>query len=212
MYKVFVENRPIIICKKNTIPIDCEILFADRVKSLEKDVFTRFNKKKTKMPIIILSQNPTKDFNRLFEKHTLIIAAGGLVRKKNKLLFIKRLGKWDIPKGKLEKLEEPQQGAIREVQEECGIKELIIEQLIIITYHTYTEKNKALLKKTYWYAMKYEGNNEIVVQTEEGITKAKWCSVNKLDKIKNNTYESILEVINSYFENKETENKIENYE
>jgi len=199
MYKVFVENRAIIICEKNPILIDCVLLFADRIKSLEKDVFTLFDKKTPKMPLVILSQYPSKDFNRLFEKYTLVLAAGGLVKKNDKFLFIKRLGKWDIPKGKLEKLETPQQGAIREVEEECGINNLTIEQLIITTYHTYTEKNKQILKKTYWYAMNYQGNEEIIVQSQEGITKGKWLKKKKLDKIRNNTYESILEVLDTYF-------------
>jgi len=198
MYKVFVENRPIIICNKNTFPIDSQLLFADRIRSLEKDVFPLLDKKTPHTPIIILSQDPTKDFNRLFNKHALIIAGGGLVRKDHELLFIKRFGKWDIPKGKLEKLETPEQGAIREVEEECGITNIEIERPISTTYHTYTEKNKLILKKTYWFLMNYYGDTLPIAQTEEGITKVKWFSNKKLHKIRNNTYESILEVLDEY--------------
>ena len=203
MYKVFVENRPIIICEKNTFPLDSIILFAEKVKTIDKDVFPLFEKNSPKTPIIILSQNATVEFNRLFAKHSLLIAAGGIVRKGEEYLFIKRFGKWDIPKGKLEKLENPEIGAIREIEEECGISNPIIERFICETYHTYRDtykgKNKLTLKKTFWYGLTYSGEEELLPQVQEGITKAKWFKISKLEKIRLNTYASILEVIDIYF-------------
>jgi len=200
IYKIFVENRPIIICEKNTFPLDCILLFAERLTNLEKDVFTPYiDKQKPKHPVIILSPDAHFDFQRLFAQHSLISAAGGIVRKKNKYLFIKRLGKWDIPKGKLEAGESSESGAIREIQEECGISEVKIERFIGTTYHTYTEKKTLILKKTDWYAFVYEGDETLVPQKEEGITKTKWIKEKKLDKIRSNTYESIIEVIDMYF-------------
>ena len=51
-----------------------------------------------------------------------IIAAGGLVtNENNELLMIFRRGKWDLPKGKLDKGETIEECAIREVEEETGI-------------------------------------------------------------------------------------------
>ena len=48
-----------------------------------------------------------------------IHAAGGLVRNiKGQYLFIFRNGKWDLPKGKIEKGEGIKSAAIREVEEE----------------------------------------------------------------------------------------------
>lgn len=207
MYKVFVENRPIIICEKNTFPFDSNILFAENIRSIEKDVFSLFEKSSPKIPIVLLTKDPEAEFNRLFAKHSVIIAAGGIVRKKDEYLFIKRFGKWDIPKGKLEKNENPELGAIREIEEECGISNPKIEHLICETLHTYRDnykgKNKLTLKKTYWYAMSYEGEEELVPQKEEGISKVKWFKKSKLDKIRLNTYESIVEVIESYFDPKD---------
>lgn len=203
MYKVFVENRPIIICEKNTFPFDSNILFAENVRSIEKDVFPLFEKSLTKIPFVLLTKHPEAEFNRLFEKHTVIIAAGGIVRKGDEYLFIKRFGKWDIPKGKLEKTEDPETGAIREIEEECGISNPKVEHLICETYHTYRDKgkkNKLTLKKTYWYAMVYAGDEELIPQTEEGISKVRWFKKSKLDKIRLNTYESIIEVIETYFD------------
>lgn len=203
MYKVFVENRPIIICEKNTFPLECQLLFAERIKSIEKDVFPLFEKNSPKTPIILLAKDADAEFNRLFEKYSLITAAGGIVRKDDGYLFIKRFGKWDIPKGKLNKKEDPQLGAIREIEEECGISNPVIEQFICETYHTYRdtykEKNKLTLKKTYWYGMTYSGEEELIPQTEEGISKVKWFKKSKMDKIRSNTYESIIEVMDLYF-------------
>lgn len=199
MYKVFVENRPIIICEKNTFPLDCKLLFSEDIKSVGKDVFPLFEKNSPKTPIIILAKDAFSEFNRLFSKYSIIIAAGGIVRRNDEYLFIKRFGKWDIPKGKLEKSEDPQLGAIREIEEECGISNPVIEQFICETYHTYLEKNKSTLKKTYWYGLAYSGEEELIPQEEEGISKVKWFKKSKLDKIRSNTYESILEVMDTYF-------------
>lgn len=203
MYKVFVENRPIIICEKNTFPLDCKLLFSEHIKSIEKDIFPLFEKNSPKTPIVVLAKNAPVEFNRLFSKYSLIVAAGGIVKKGDEYLFIKRFGKWDIPKGKLEKQEDPESGAIREIEEECGISNPVIEQFICETYHTYREKNKQTLKKTYWYGMAYSGDEEPVPQEEEGISKVKWFKRSKLDKVRSNTYESILEVMDAYFGPKE---------
>jgi hypothetical protein len=54
---------------------------------------------------------------------TEVGAAGGLVRHDSgKYLFIEKKGKLDLPKGHIEPGEEAEECAIREVEEECGIK------------------------------------------------------------------------------------------
>lgn len=68
-----------------------------------------------------------KDFETVFQnlknKIKLIKAAGGLVKNGDgDYLFIYRLGKWDLPKGKVEDNEKMREAAVREVEEECGIK------------------------------------------------------------------------------------------
>src|SRR5690606_23008426 len=69
----------------------------------------------------------TKDTNAFFKQIkasvNVIKAAGGLVENsKSEYLFIKRLGKWDLPKGKVEEGEKMKEAAVREVEEECGIQ------------------------------------------------------------------------------------------
>jgi 8-oxo-dGTP pyrophosphatase MutT (NUDIX family) len=125
-----------------------------------------------------------------------IEAAGGLVKnKQQEYLFIFRNGKWDLPKGKIEKGESIENGAIREVEEECGISPLQIKRTLAPTYHIYSLEEKNILKPTYWFEMLYKGHQVLTPQTEEGITKAEWVSKNNFDKIKQNTFPSILKVL-----------------
>ncbi len=126
----------------------------------------------------------------------VIEAAGGLVKnKKGEYLFIFRNGKWDLPKGKLDKGETVRAAALREVEEECGIGKLKIVKELNSTYHTYHEKEKAILKRTYWFEMSCEDDTNLVPQQEEGITEVKWLSKNELDQVYANTYESVKEVL-----------------
>jgi ADP-ribose pyrophosphatase YjhB (NUDIX family) len=133
-------------------------------------------------------------FSKLFK---VIDAAGGLVKnKKAEWLFIYRHNKWDLPKGKLEKNEAITDAAIREVEEECGIKGLSIVKQIPSTYHIYFIDSKAVLKRTYWFEMDCTDLSPLVPQQEEGITDVKWLSKNELKKVWANTYESVRDVMN----------------
>lgn len=203
MYKVFIENRLVIICEKNSIKIDSIILFSENVTSFEKDIFPLFKKSEPKIPIILIAKDAHTEFERLFEGYKRVIAAGGIVKKNDTYLFIKRQGKWDIPKGKLSKKEAPETGAIREIEEECGISNPTIKQFICCTYHTYRFKDKPRLKLTYWYGLDYEGDEEPVPQAEEGITKVKWFTKDKIEKVRRKTFLSIIEVIDHYFQPEE---------
>lgn len=126
----------------------------------------------------------------------VIEAAGGLVKnKKGEYLFIFRNGKWDLPKGKIEKKEGIKEAAIREVEEECGIGKLKILKELESTFHTYHQEEKAVLKRTYWFEMLCEDESKLVPQLEEGITEVKWLSKKDLQQVLDNTYESIKEVM-----------------
>lgn len=126
----------------------------------------------------------------------VIEAAGGLVKnKKGEYLFIFRNGKWDLPKGKIEKGEGIKEAAIREVEEECGIGKLKIGKELESTYHTYELNGKSILKRTYWFEMSCADESKLVPQIEEGITEVKWLSKNDLQQVFENTFESIKEVL-----------------
>lgn len=149
--------------------------------------------------IIILSEDVLelwKTFKSLFNVR---IAAGGMVvNAKEKLLFIKRQGFWDLPKGHAEKGESIEETALREVEEECGLSGLQIVTPLMTSYHTYSLKKNTILKQVHWFVMEYLGNEKGIPQEKEGITKIKWVKKNKLEKIFSNTYPSIKEVVTSY--------------
>ena len=71
--------------------------------------------------------------------------------KGDQVLMIYRLGKWDLPKGKLKSDEDQAAGALREVEEETNIKLELGEELPS-TWHSYAYKGNKMLKKTSWFS------------------------------------------------------------
>lgn len=131
------------------------------------------------------------------KKFKVIEAAGGVVDKGGKILLIYRKGRWDIPKGKLDKGEKKKACAVREVEEETGVK-VSIERKINATWHTYVNKKKYVLKKTHWYVMKCEDDSCLAPQAEEDIEEARWMNLTELRAALYNSYRSIRVVIQEY--------------
>lgn len=141
-----------------------------------------------------------EDILELFEEFKAcfkVIEAGeGLVfNTRGEFLVIHRNGTWDLPKGKLEKGEDFQMAALREVEEETGLQELQLVDPLMSSYHTYTLKRKRVLKKTKWFEMLYTGSGEPVLQAEEGITDFRWVTPGEIGFIRENSYASILDVL-----------------
>lgn len=141
-----------------------------------------------------------ESFQSLFR---IIHAAGGVTNnKKNEILFIYRLNKWDLPKGKLESNENEKTAAIREVEEETGISNLEVIEFLQNTYHIYRGENRErIMKITHWYSMKCHGEKITTQpQIEEGISKAEWKSIKEIqEKIFPQTFKNIQLVIDYYF-------------
>ena len=134
--------------------------------------------------------------NTVAKSVTLIEAAGGLVKNETEdYLFIYRNDKWDLPKGKIEKGEGVKEAAVREVEEECGIKVSKLEEKICKTYHVYIYKGDVVLKKTHWFNMRYKGHEKLKPQKEEGITDVRWFSKSYIGTIEANTFPSIMDVL-----------------
>jgi ADP-ribose pyrophosphatase YjhB (NUDIX family) len=147
--------------------------------------------------ILLWCQNPDIILQDILTETKLVEAAGGIVENINgDFLFIKRLGNWDLPKGKIEKGETIEETALREIEEECGITNLELGTAISETFHLYVEKDILILKKSYWFNVKYNGTDmNLVPQLNENITEAKWFNKSNINQIKENTYPSILSVL-----------------
>lgn len=124
-------------------------------------------------------------------------AAGGIVTKDKQWLMIYRRKLWDLPKGKMDKGEKSEQTAIREVEEETGVKARIGEK-ICTTWHTYTHNNNAILKRTKWFQMICEDDSKMVPQEEEDIEKLEWVSGDEAQRLLVNSFSSIRYVINCH--------------
>lgn len=114
----------------------------------------------------------------------VIESAGGLVCNQNHhiLLMFKR-GKWDMPKGRIDKGQSTVSAALREVEEETGlnIKKLKIKGKLVSTWHTTSHNNIKYLKKTHWYLMQYDGSDDDTApQVEEGIIECRWVHLSDL--------------------------------
>ena len=129
-----------------------------------------------------------------------IVAGGGIVRNEDeKILFQLRRGKWDLPKGKLEKGEKIEECAVREVEEETGLKNIVLGELIGITHHDYTENGKEIEKETHWFNMSVSGKQQLVPQVEEDILELRWVAKNEVNDYLSNTFANIVEIVNKYY-------------
>ena len=128
----------------------------------------------------------------------IVKAAGGLVFKGDKMLMIYRLGKWDLPKGKLEKGERTLEGALREVEEECAIT-VSADDKLTSTWHTYVSDGRRILKKTTWFRMTCLSDAGMRPQVEENIEDIRWMSRADVEEALKSTYGSIKEVFTTHW-------------
>ncbi len=134
-----------------------------------------------------------------YDDHIFVLAAGGVVEDENgRLLAIKRLGKWDLPKGKVEKAEAVEAGAVREVQEECGLKRVQLIKPVTSTWHTYERKGKQHLKRTDWFLMRASSTEELTAQSEEDIQEVRWLDEAGVRMMEADTYPSLLPVLQAW--------------
>ena len=125
-------------------------------------------------------------------------AAGGLVEKDGQVLMIYRLGKWDLPKGKLKKDEDPAIGGLREVEEETNVK-LEMGPPLPSTWHSYAYNGNKMLKKTNWYVMRCLDDTLMKPQAEEYIEEVRWMDpLEALAKLEEESYSSIALVVRYY--------------
>ena len=198
MYKVFFNDRTIFLTDEFSKHFQVKYGLFYKYRSIQdlKDLISFYNRLK-RIDTLFLFHHDIDVLRDAFRACFLNIeAAGGLVRNNlDNYLFIKRRGKWDLPKGKLDKNESFEIAARREVIEECGLDDVKIVNPLLSTYHTYTLKNEMALKKTTWYEMLYEGDKTPVPQFEEDITDIRWFEKGRMQEITDNTFKSVIDVM-----------------
>ena len=203
MYKVFINDKEIILTDKlPEMPAISSLSANIKNKKEFLCIIDDFlgNLHKTPDYYYILNENPDLLLSYLKDHMIYIEAAGGLVENpQNEILFIFRYGKWDLPKGKKEPCESPENTAIREVIEECGIGDIRIKSPLASTYHMYAlPSNQWVLKQTFWYLM-FSGDWENPTpQIEEDISKVVWVNPSNLKDYLSNTYASIRMLVQEH--------------
>ena len=203
-HQVYINERPVqFVALKNSqrTKIEKGYLIAGEEDMTPEGVFNEMHTSIPPMGIIYLCENPDRQWEKFKSIFNCIDASGGVVKnKQHQILVIFRRGKWDLPKGKIDDGETPEQAALREVGEECGLKELELGALIATTFHTYLLKDKRILKKTFWYEMSSDSKVELVPQTEEDIEKVAWMTEGQIKSaVFSNSYPSVKSVLEDFF-------------
>ena len=197
--KVFINSSELYLAdtvSADNIDSDLRVRYNGKVKSLHH--YIDFLEKTPKKTSVLLYND---DFEKLWtdfkSPYKIVEAAGGVVENDEKeTLMIFRRDWWDLPKGKIDPGETPEIAAIREVKEETGLKNVILNKFLCLTYHTYTLNEKRILKPTHWYLMS-SNDTDLTPQTLEGILEVKWVKIHKISGISFRIYGSIVEVLNA---------------
>jgi 8-oxo-dGTP pyrophosphatase MutT (NUDIX family) len=200
MYKVFFNDSFFILTQKPDPELhkNWQVIAITSYTQIEKWLL-EIEKTNETIQCIFTNSSPTDIWHDFYKNIRIVAAAGGLVRNDiQKYLFIFRRGKWDLPKGKIDKGESTEEAAIREVKEETGLENVYIDGNTFVTYHVYRYKGKLALKPTYWYPMVSLGNDKLIPQTNEDIEKAEWFKSSELTEIKKNMFGTIHSVIDFY--------------
>ncbi|WP_295338205.1 NUDIX domain-containing protein [Flavobacterium sp.] len=189
MYKVFVNDKPLFLTNEVAKETDFQLFLLESV-DIEQVIIKIFQNKIQKAYLYYPDEKAI--LKKVKEKIPVCKAGGGLVyNKAGDVLFIFRNGKWDLPKGGIEKGEEIEDTAIREVEEETGVKNLKITHKLQKTYHVFKRGGKYKLKVTHWYEMRTDFNGTPKPQANEGIEKVAWLGPEEIKEALKNSYENI---------------------
>jgi 8-oxo-dGTP pyrophosphatase MutT (NUDIX family) len=189
MYKVFVNDKPLFLTNEISRETDFQLFLLESI-DIEQLIVKMFQNKIQKA--YLYHPDEKEIMKTLKAKIPVNKAGGGLVyNKKGEVLFIFRNGKWDLPKGGIEKGEEIEDTAMREVEEETGVGKLRITNKLEKTYHVFKRNGKYKLKVTHWFEMQSDFEGIPHGQVEEGIEKVEWLNPEQIKEALKNSYENI---------------------
>ncbi len=189
MYKVFVNDKPLFLTNEIAKETDFQLFLLESI-DIEQLIIKMFQNKIQKASLYYPDEKAI--LKKLKEKISVCKAGGGLVfNKKGDVLFIFRNGKWDLPKGGIERGEEIEDTAMREVEEETGVDKLVITRKLQKTYHIFKRNGKYKLKVTHWFEMQTTFDGIPFPQANEGIEKAVWLNPEQIKEALKNSYENI---------------------
>jgi len=204
--KIYFDDKPVYLCDELSEELK-EILhhpdavFIDEISTPAINSLLHEIKKEDFHAGVILNDDLEALRKSFFKHFTTIEAAGGIVQNdKKELLFIYRLEKWDLPKGKVEENEEIEIAAAREIEEETGLKDMVLKKKIGETYHTYNAYGKHYLKTTHWFYFTSDSHQKLQPQLEENITLIKWIKTKDIKTPMENTYASIKDIMHCFFD------------
>ena len=131
---------------------------------------------------------------RFFAEFKYIEAAGGVVcNDRDETLMIFCYRRWDLPKGHVDAGESDAECAVREIEEETGVKGAKIVRFLCNTLHAYNVYGSWELKRTAWFELKAD-HCDTKPQAEEDILQAKWCTPEEVEENLRTTYPTIRNV------------------
>jgi 8-oxo-dGTP pyrophosphatase MutT (NUDIX family) len=189
MYKVFVNDKPLFLTNEIQKETDFQLFLLESI-DIRQLVIKIFQNKINKA--YLYHPDEKEILRTLKSKLRVNKAGGGLVyNSKGEVLFIFRNGKWDLPKGGVEKGEKNKAAALREVEEETGVTGLQPMKKLQKTYHIFKRNGAYKLKITHWYEMKTDFDGVLFPQADEGIEKAEWLNPEQIKEALKNSYQNI---------------------
>jgi 8-oxo-dGTP pyrophosphatase MutT (NUDIX family) len=199
--KIYFNDKPLFLCDEMTDEIrayahhDDAVLIDEYSHPAVNAIIHEMRRESVHAGIFLHSDLGTLK-KAIWRKFKLVQAGGGLVHNGNEqYLFMLRRGKWDLPKGKLDRGETLEQCAIREVGEETGLKQVQLNGPLVVTWHTYDESGHHILKETHWYRMTVSADQATTPQQEEQITQLIWADRSRFGELLKNTFPSIVDVL-----------------
>lgn len=199
-YSIYFGDTEVVVTTKSpgaqytSLDVDTSytISCAKVVKKVETDKF-----------IAIVTPNTDLTFGSLKSQFKLVMAAGGVVESENdELLMIELRNRWDLPKGHIEVGESEHMAALREVEEETGVKaDIIGNEPVAITWHAYDTYGCWELKRTSWWRMRAP-LGAVKPQREEGIANVVWCAKEDVQERLKKSYPTIKYVVEALYSNK----------